>query len=60
MDQSNDQLERICIDPACKRPVVRKVCVVGDRLASDKYHYDLEWLVQCDRCKTIFTVWVIG
>lgn len=60
MMPEDGMLQRACIDPACKQLYVRKVCIVGEKLCSDQYHYDMIWLVQCDLCKTIFTVAVIG
>jgi len=41
-----------------KSNVMRKICTVGERLRKDQYHYDLEWLCQCDECKKVDTFWV--
>lgn len=46
--------------PGCGNNIVRKLCEVGERLCDDQYHYDLEWLVQCDLCKTVYTVYMTG
>jgi len=43
------------IQCTCGSDRVRKICTVGERLTDDQYHYDLEWLCQCDLCKTVFT-----
>jgi NAD-dependent SIR2 family protein deacetylase len=45
--------------PCCKNHIVREICVVGEKVCDDQYHYNLEWLVQCDVCKTIYTAFAV-
>jgi len=54
---SQDKIVHRC--PECKCTIARKITTVGDRLRDDQYHYDLEWLVQCDVCKTVYTTFVV-
>lgn len=55
---SQDRVVHKC--PGCDSNIARKLCTVGERLCDDQYHCDLEWLVQCDECKTVYTVYMAG